>query len=111
MKLPGCCKKSVAWLRAKLGLGGGDSSEGDTGLKSIQKKSLHFKSARFRECLMEVAMLCSETAVSNFVDNIGDLTVMFESMSPAVVAFFENGFNESHFTKKIKNLDWKVGET
>ena len=30
-------------------------------------------------------------------------------MSPATVDFFDAGFNETRFTKKIKNLDWKLG--
>ena len=29
-------------------------------------------------------------------------------MSPATVQFFENAFNETRFTKSIKNLDWKL---
>ena len=32
-------------------------------------------------------------------------------MSPATVEFFENSFNETRFTKSIKNLEWKLGET
>lgn len=32
-------------------------------------------------------------------------------MSPATVEFFENGFNETRFTKKVMNLDWKIGKT
>ena len=32
-------------------------------------------------------------------------------MSPATVEFFENAFNETRFTKNIKNLDWKLGKT
>ena len=31
-------------------------------------------------------------------------------MSPAVVEFFQNGFNETRFTKKIRNLDWTMGK-
>ena len=32
-------------------------------------------------------------------------------MTPATVEFFENSFNETRFTKSIKNLEWKLGET
>ena len=31
-------------------------------------------------------------------------------MSPAVVEFFQNGFNETRFTKRIRNLDWTMGK-
>lgn len=59
---------------------------------------------------MEIAMMCQENSVNNFVDNLQDIKILFDSMSPAVVEFFENGFNETRFTKTIKNLDWKQGE-
>ena len=32
-------------------------------------------------------------------------------MTPEVVAFFENAFNTTHLTRKIKNLQWKIGDT
>jgi len=32
-------------------------------------------------------------------------------MSPATVEFFDQGFNETRFTKKVRNLDWKLGTT
>ena len=60
---------------------------------------------------MEIAMLCQENSVNNFVDNLQDMKILFSSMSPAIVEFFENGFNETRFTKQIKNLDWKLGES
>ena len=55
-------------------------------------------------------MLCDENSVNNFVDNLQDIKILFASLSPAVVEFFENGFNETRFTKSIKNLDWKLGD-
>ena len=60
---------------------------------------------------MEIAMHCSENSVNNFVDNLDDIKILFTSMSPAVVDFFENGFNETRFTKKIKNLEWQTGKS
>jgi len=56
-------------------------------------------------------MLCGENSVNNFVDNLGDISILFTSMSPAIVEFFQNGFNVTRFTKSIKNLDWKLGST
>ena len=43
------------------------SIEGNFGFKSIQKKSVQFTNARFREQLMEIALLCSENAIDNFI--------------------------------------------
>lgn len=40
-----------------------DNSKAGKGFQSIMKKSLHFKSTRFRECLMHIAMLCEENSV------------------------------------------------
>ena len=45
------------------------------------------------------------------MENQQDVIVLFNSMSPATVEFFENSFNETRFTKSIKNLEWKLGET
>ena len=31
-------------------------------------------------------------------------------MSPAIAAFLQDGFSETRYTKKVKNLDWKIGK-
>ena len=74
------------------------------------KKSLHFESTRYRECLMVIGMLCQENSMKDFVDNLDDISILISSMSPTIVEFFENGFSETRFTRKIKNLDWKLGK-
>lgn len=56
-------------------------------------------------------MICEENSVNNFVDNLADMEVLFESMSPAIVEFLQNGFNETRHTKSIKNLSWKLGDS
>ena len=58
---------------------------------------------------MVIAMLCEENSMKDFVANLDDISILIVSMSPTIVEFFENGFNETRFTKKIKNLDWKLG--
>ena len=58
---------------------------------------------------MVIAMLCEENSMKDFVANLDDISILIGSMSPTIVEFFENGFNETRFTKKIKNLDWKLG--
>ena len=62
------------------------------------------------ETLIEIAMLCEETSISDFVDNLEDLRKILYSMTPAVVAFLNDGFTKTRFTKKVTNLDWKVGD-
>ena len=64
------------------------SMRGDLGFKSIMKKSLHFRSARYRESLMEIAMLCQENSTNDFIENLEDIKILFTSMSPAIVEFF-----------------------
>ena len=57
---------------------------------------------------MEIAMLCPENSVGDFVDNLADIVVLFSSMSPTIVSFFEKGFSETRFTGKIRSLDWSL---
>ena len=59
---------------------------------------------------MEMAMLCKENAINNFVENLEDIKVLFVSMSPAVVAQFENAFKSTKFTESVQNADWRIGE-
>ncbi len=56
-------------------------------------------------------MMTSENSIADFVDNLEDIQILFTAMSPAVVEFFQDGYNVSRFTKAVKNLDWKSGET
>lgn len=65
---------------------------------------------RFRECLMQIGMLCEENSMENFVENLCDLTKLIDEMSPTIVTFFENSFNETRFTKRISNIDWHQGK-
>ena len=97
------------WLRSKIGRGPKSSERGDFGFKTVLKKSVHINAMRYRECLMEISMLCSENSIENFVDNLQDFTILIDSMSPTIVNFLQNSFNETRFTKKIKNIDWKQG--
>ena len=60
---------------------------------------------------MEIALHCEENQIKSFVENIDDIEILFASMSPAIEAFFENGFVTTRFTEKIKNLNWEIGDT
>ena len=55
-------------------------------------------------------MLCEENQVNDFVENLEEIEILFKSMSPATVEFFHNAFNQNRFTKRIKNLQWRLGE-
>lgn len=79
--------------------------------KAICRKSMYFKNSRFRDILMEIALLCRENAINNFVENIDDIEVLFTSMSPSTVKLFENGFKTTRHTEAIKNADWRQGDT
>lgn len=75
------------------------------------QKSLHFThNARFKEILMEIAVKCSENTIGNFVNNIDDMRILFDSLSPAVLQFFENGFLSTQHTDKVRNADWLIKE-
>ena len=92
-------------------MGDGVKVEGGIGFKGIRQKSLHFKSSRFRENLMEISMLTQENSLTDFVQNLGDMQILFTSMSPATVEFFQNSFNTTRFTRVVRNLDWRLGDT
>ena len=66
------CSKIMQWLRRLVGKPLKSTMHEDKGFKSILNKSLHFKSSRFRESLLEIAMLCQEIAIASFVRNTKD---------------------------------------
>lgn len=71
---------------------------------------MYFKNSRFRDILMDMALMCQENAINNFLDNIEDIKLLFTSMSPSTVKLFENGFKITRHTESIKNADWKHGD-
>lgn len=106
-------EKKARWFQRLLSFiccKGGDEQEVFES-KAICKKSMYFKNSRFRDILMEIALLCRENAINNFVENIDDIEVLFTSMSPSTVKLFENGFKTSRHTEAIKNADWRQGDT
>ena len=58
------------WMRSKIGIVPMKDVMGEKGFKNIMKKSLYFSSTRYRECLMEIAMICLENSMKDFVDNL-----------------------------------------
>jgi len=61
---------------------------GQYGFKSILMKCVHFRNARYRDLLMEISMFSEGHNVSQFVDSLDDIDVLFDNMSPVVVEFF-----------------------
>lgn len=60
---------------------------------------------------MEIATKCKENSIESFVCNIDDLSILFDSLSPAILNFFEEGFVETERTENVKNADWLLKET
>ena len=110
-EITGCCKSFALWIRMKLGMGNGIKVQGNVGFKSVRSKSLHFNSSRYRENLMEISMLTQENSIIDFVKSLDDIQILFTSMSPATVEFFESAFNTTRFTNNVRNLDWQLGDT
>ena len=54
-------------------------------------------------------MMCKENSLSDFVGDLQDITVMLNSMSPAIQEFMDDSFIETRYTKKIKSIDWRIG--
>ena len=82
--------------------------EGGKGYKTVCNKTLWLKNARFREILMEIGMMCQETSISTFVDNVDDIKLLLKSISPTVQKLMENGFNETKFTQRVRSVDWNI---
>ena len=76
------------------------------------QKSIHFDyNARYREVLIDIANKCSDNTITNFVNNIDDIKVLFQATSPAIYELFEKGFIETPFTVDVKNADWQKSKT
>ena len=59
---------------------------------------------------MEIAMLCQETSLFDFVGDLSDFTIMINSMSPAIREFMEDSFYETRYTRKINSIEWENGK-
>ena len=98
------------WIKAKVGINQLPKRV-HTGFKSITRKSLNFDGSRYQDTLIQIAGMCKENSLTDFVGDLSDITVLLNSMSPAVEDLLKNTFSESEYTKKITNLDMKIGKT
>ena len=78
--------------------------------KSITRKSLNYEGSRYQDTLIQIASMCQENSLTDFVGNLKELSVLLNSMSPSVEKLLEKTFSESRYTKNIKNLDLEIGE-
>ena len=62
-------------------------------------KSLHNNNSLFRENLIEMALLCGENSIDDFVDNLADLEILFNSFSPSEQKLFDKPF------KKVNHIE------
>ena len=62
-------------------------------------KSLHNNNSLFRENLIEMALLCGENSIDDFVDNLADLEILFNSFSPSEQKLFDKPFKKTRFTE------------
>ena len=60
----------LQWLKRQMKIALVTKENSALGFKSILKKSVHGKNARFMESLIEMSMLCEENSISDFVDNL-----------------------------------------
>ena len=73
-------------------------------------KSVHYNNTRFRDVLMSITMLSKENTLPMFVENLDELSILFETMSPTVTSFFEGCFLHTEFCQSVTNVDWKTGD-
>mmetsp|Transcript_36577 Transcript_36577/g.48017 ORF Transcript_36577/g.48017 Transcript_36577/m.48017 type:complete len:96 (+) Transcript_36577:1809-2096(+) len=56
-------------------------------------------------------MMCRDTQLIDYVENLEDLQVLFESMTPVIADFLDDAFMESYYTQLVTNMNWNVGKT
>ena len=56
-------------------------AHGDDAFNTVLKKSLRVVNSRFREVLIQMAMICSENSINNFIENLDDMEILLNSKS------------------------------
>jgi hypothetical protein len=88
-----------------------DTSDIDCrGFQSILKKCVHFSNSRYRDLLMSITVMSKENTVGMYIENLQDLAVIFDQMSPYVSNFLEDCYIETEFCENVCNADWQAGE-
>ena len=72
-------------------------------LKSVQEKHI---GENTRDKLIRIALLCSETDISDFIDTVDDMQELFSKFSPDVKALFDSATLQTNYCRKIDRLKW-----
>ena len=56
---------------------------------SLCLKSVHYKSNKYRDILLKLALRCRETSLVTFVNSVDDLDFLLQTPNPAVHDLFE----------------------
>jgi hypothetical protein len=59
------------------------------GFFTISQKSVHFSSEEIRDSLIALAMLCRESDITNFVNSLADVSILFKKFNPTLGDFFD----------------------
>ena len=102
-------RKVSIWIKKLIGIRELPEKE-HTGFKSITRKSLNFETSRYQDTLIQIAAMCQENSLTDFVGDLSDMEVLLHSMSPPVEDLLTRTFSESRYTQKIKTLDLKIGK-
>jgi hypothetical protein len=77
------------------------------GYVSVLTRSLHQKTTKSKETLIEMAMVCKETALHSFVNNLDDMNMWCSRISKNGKLFLnERSGTENAATKQIESLSW-----
>lgn len=76
------------------------------GVKSILQRSVWLKNKSFKESLMRITALCSETEINSYVQNLDDFKELIVHITPAMKDFLDNCFMTSRITAEITNITW-----
>ena len=50
---------------------------------------MHFSSEEIRDHLIALSMLCRESDITNFVNSLADVTILFQKFNPTLGDFFD----------------------
>jgi hypothetical protein len=110
--IKGCWNTISGWVDlVKEWMKDADTSEIDSrGFQSILKKSIHFNNSRYRDILMSITLMSKENTVGMYIENLQDLAIIFDQMSPYVANFLEDCYLETDFCDNVQNADWHAGD-
>ena len=58
------------------------------------------------EYLIQFADVAEDISIETFVDSLDELKIMFKTLSPIVIRYFEHAFIKSKECSKIQRVEW-----